>query len=294
MWFELEAYQSWDMTEKNLALVRQVLVPGIWRRVVALPAELMLEARKNRSQSPIKAAVQAQMACAIAILLVAPIRLGNLASIKLDTHLLRPGGTDAPYWLHFPRYDVKNRVRLEFPLDERVTALVEEYVNDFLPTLRRGSNEPYLFPGETGGHKGKATLSAQISQRILKATGLRVTVHQFRHAAAALFLQQHPGCYERVRQLLGHKTLATTTKFYIALQTTGPGEMLADIVWSHLEFKVQMPREIGGTFNSTTPRKCLAKPNPTAPSVRPPIVFPILNASAATNLSLPSIVVSRS
>ena len=42
---ELEGHRSGGLTDKNLALIRQVMTPGVWPRVVALPLQLMVEAR---------------------------------------------------------------------------------------------------------------------------------------------------------------------------------------------------------------------------------------------------------
>ena len=56
----------------------------------------MAEARLLRHQAPIKAAVTAQIATAIAILTFAPIRLGNLIQIKLDENLIKPGALMTP------------------------------------------------------------------------------------------------------------------------------------------------------------------------------------------------------
>jgi integrase len=74
-------------------------------------------------------------------------------------------------------------------------------------------NERYAAAGETSGVKTSRTLSLRITDRIEKGCGLRTTAHQFRHAAAAIFLKDHPGEYETIRQLLGHCrtfTLAST------------------------------------------------------------------------------------
>jgi integrase len=84
--------------------------------------------------------------------------------------------------LMFPHYDVKNRVDLQFPFDNELTALIDEYVHNYRSILLRGSNDLWLFPGESGGCKDAKTLSGQITERIEKATGLFITVHQFRHA----------------------------------------------------------------------------------------------------------------
>ncbi|MEA3075089.1 MAG: hypothetical protein QOD29_6535 [Alphaproteobacteria bacterium] len=77
-----------------------------------------------------------------------------------------------------------------------------------------GAASPWLFPGESDGHKTKTTLSGQIIDRITKEIGIRVTPHQFRHLAAAFILEKDPANYGFVRRVLGHKNLQTTINFY--------------------------------------------------------------------------------
>jgi integrase len=132
--------------------------------------------------------------------------------------------------LVFPHYDVKNRVDLQFPLDNKLTALIGEYVHDYRSILLRGSNDLWLFPGETGGCKDAKTFSGQITERIEKATGLFITVHQFRHAAAAIWLRHKPGDYETVRRILGHRNILTTTNFYCGLETIQANRDFGDLV----------------------------------------------------------------
>ena len=62
-------------------------------------------------------------------------------------------------------------------------------------------------------------MALQISRTISRELGLKITPHQFRHLAAKLQLDTHPGSYETVRRLLGHKSLKTTTHFYTGLET---------------------------------------------------------------------------
>jgi integrase len=112
--------------------------------------------------------------------------------------------------------------------------LIDEYVHEFRPTLLRRRNEDWLFPGQRGGAKGKVAFSGQISDRIYKATGVRMTVHQFRHAAGALILQQRPGEYELVRRLLGHRNVQTTVKAYVGLENIQASQIFSRIVVGHL------------------------------------------------------------
>jgi len=236
----LEEYRPVGLTEKNMAVIRQVLSSDAWRLVVRLPWQLMREANAIRDRAPVKAAGLAQLAIAIGILTVFPIRLGNLGAICIGDNLIRPGGPETPYWLVFSRYDVKNRIQLETVFDADLTELIDDYIQNHLHVLLRGSNEPWLFPGVNGDHKGLATLSSQITKRIQKATGLRITVHQFRHAAAALILRVKPGNYEFVRRILGHRNIQTTINFYIGLETAQATQEFGEMIGSQLRFEPEL------------------------------------------------------
>ena len=217
------------LTEKNLTFLQKVLTPGVWGRVVKLPFAMMEVARRQRYR-PNRAAVIAQLAVAIAIEAVAPVRLENLTSIRLGVNLNKPDGPNSNYWLHFTPEDTKNNVRLQFVFKEYLTRLIDEYVQDFWPTLLRGRKEDYLFPGLRKGAKGKVSFSGQISGRIYKATGLQMTVHQFRHAAGAIILKNRPGEFELVRQILGHRRIATTMRCYVGLETIQASEIFTSMV----------------------------------------------------------------
>jgi site-specific recombinase XerD len=232
----LEDYRRSGLTEKNLKVVRSVLTEGIWSEVISLPSILMRQARAAKDHAPTKAALTAQLATAIAILTFAPIRLSNLVNIELGQNLIKPGGLNSPYWLVFPHYDVKNRVDLNFQFDEALTELIDEYVHEFRPVLLRRSNASWLFPGEAGEPKTANMFSAQITERIEKATGLRITAHQFRHAAAAFYLKHHPGDYETVRRFLGHRNIQTTINFYCGLQTIQATEEFGKIIRRQIKF----------------------------------------------------------
>ena len=231
----LEEQRRSGLSPKNMALVRQVLADGVWRGVCSLPHVLMQQAYDTLLHAPVKAALTAQIAIAIAILVRAPVRLKNLVAIELDKHLTKPGLDRHRFFLHFDAREVKNKVDLDFPLDNDVSALIDRYVQDFRPILQRRSNTAVLFPGEGGKSKTKTTLSDQISERIHKALGLTITTHQFRHAAAAIYLKENPGDHETVRRLLGHKNIQTTINFYIGLQTIHANEQFGKIIHSLIE-----------------------------------------------------------
>ena len=232
----LEEHRREGITPKNQQLIRQVLSGGVWSEVVSLPTALRRQARLAKEHAPVKAAVTAQLAAAIAIETFAPVRLRNLIHIEIGKNLIKPGSLDTPYWLTFPDYDVKNNVPLNFRFDAELTDLLDEYVHDFRPVLLRGTNGPWLFPGESGKPKNDQLFSGQITARIQKAVGLRITPHQFRHAAAAIYLKHHPGDYETVRRLLGHKSITTTIKFYCGLETIAATEQFGRLIREQVNF----------------------------------------------------------
>jgi hypothetical protein len=215
---ELETYRQPGLTEKNRAVIRQVLVEDVWRSVLSVPDVLLVQpsarARVLRFVQPSWPAWRSQQDPDLR-----PIRVGNLARIRIGENLIRRVVRTGRYWLVFPEYEVKNRVALEFELDDETTAIIDRYLQAFRPVLLRGAVTDWLFPGEDGAPKGATTLSQQISDRVFDATGVRITAHQFRHGAAAILLRGRPGEYELVRRLLGHSSITTTTRFYAGLES---------------------------------------------------------------------------
>ena len=61
-----------------------------------------------------------------------------------------------------------------------------------------------------------------------------MTVHQFRHAAGAIILKNRPGEFELVRQILGHRRIATAMKCYVGLETIEASEIFSNMVVSEI------------------------------------------------------------
>ena len=79
-----------------------------------------------------------QTALALAILLICPIRVKNLAALNLERHVRRsrPGG--GKVHLVIPAHEVKNRADLEFELSPDVVAILDRYIEArFRPRLLR-------------------------------------------------------------------------------------------------------------------------------------------------------------
>jgi integrase len=172
----------------------------------------------EREHRPSRAALLAQIAVAVEILLMAPIRSKNLCALDIERHLVRPSRGSETLQLVFDASEVKNSEPLEFPLPRSSVELIERYLKQFRPALASVGNTA-LFPGRRNGCKDNTTLRKQITRVVFAHTGMRVHPHLFRHIAAKLFLDANPGAYEVMRRVLGHRSIDTTTAFYTGLET---------------------------------------------------------------------------
>ena len=104
---KLRTKRRHGLTEKNMAVIRAFKDPQNRARLKALPGQLFDEALAERD-ALIQAAVKAEIALAIQIELVAPMRLANLAALQLEKNVIRVGGPEPTYHLVIPPEDVKN------------------------------------------------------------------------------------------------------------------------------------------------------------------------------------------
>jgi integrase len=215
------------MTAKNRNRLRPFDDPAKVSAFLAVPDRLRAEADSGMPAQRI-AAIRAQLAVAISILQMAPMRIGKLAAIDLDKHLVRVG---ARVHLVIPAEDVKNDRELEFILPEPTQALIDWYRREHRPLLVKRPSSA-LFPGEDGGPKCRNLLGLQIKEHLFRLTGLIVNAHLFRHLGGKLYLDHCPGQYEVVRRVLGHKSLTTTTNIYTGAEGKAAVEHYDEVILS--------------------------------------------------------------
>jgi integrase len=206
--------KSSGMTARNRARLRQFDDPENLRRLIDLPEAILRSLPRSGPLSHAQA-LRVQLALAIGILLVAPMRVKNLAALHAR-HVVRtrPGGARH---IVIPAEEVKNRTALAFEVSHGLGEVMDVYLARCRPCLAK-DRDGYLFPSPGGGAKSAKGLAEQIKQAIAKETGIDLNVHAFRHLAAMLFLREHPGEYETTRLILGHKSLSTTVKAYCGLE----------------------------------------------------------------------------
>jgi integrase len=193
---------------------------------MCLPEDIVAELKRAKTISR-SAALQMQVAVAIELLLMSPIRIGNLAGLNLDTHLIRYRKSGMR--LSIRGCEVKNDWNIEALLAPETVELIDLYLVKFRPLLSSVPS-PWLFPGENGQPKSTDMLRTQIKDCVRKRLGLQMNPHFFRHFAGDHYLKAHPGAYGVVRLLLGHKSINTTTKYYCDTNTVQAGQIFNEHV----------------------------------------------------------------
>lgn len=215
------------MTAKNRDRLRVFDDPEMVAAFVCLPDTIQKAVEKDRRAPKLKAQM-AQMAAAIAIQIVIPLRRTNLAAIDINRHLVanRNG-----VYLVIPEAETKNREPIDFQIPSFALEVVKWYIRDYRPYLVTGENSA-LFPGRGGALKSPHTLGLQLKKTIKQFLGIDFNIHLFRHTAGKMFLDRNPGNYEVLRQLLRHKSINTTTSAYAGAETGQAALLYANVVES--------------------------------------------------------------
>lgn len=220
-----------QLSERNKGVIRQFDDAVHAKRLIALPRTLEIKAENLAAKGAYRSAARLMLrAVAVEILLIAPIRVKNLAELQFGTHFrtyFRDGRRTV--YLVIPSDEVKNNMPLEFELPTETVALISSYLTNYRRHLVKAPT-PMLFPGGADGHRGRCGLSTQITKTVKRYTGLQAYPHAFRHIAAKLHLMHRPNDYVPISLMLGHKSVETTRMYYCQLEMRSAARRYAEEV----------------------------------------------------------------
>ncbi len=213
------AYRVKGMTSKNRDRLRQFTDRRNIEALIHFP-QTVYDAVSGRNGISIANCLDMQVAVAVEMLLMMPVRRANLVRLRFgpEGHIRPRQDRKGTTHIVINGREVKNREDLEYPLPRESSDLLEIYIKRFRPILAK-SPSYWVFPGEgPSGHKVLDQFSRQFKKTVRKWTGLDVNIHLMRHIGAKLYLDENPGAYEVVRRILGHKSLSTTVNNYTGLE----------------------------------------------------------------------------
>ncbi|MGX5722379.1 tyrosine-type recombinase/integrase [Shinella zoogloeoides] len=208
------------MTDKNKKLVSQFDDPAVLQRLLDAPKRIWETLARDKRLGARTRLAQAQAALGLSILTFMPLRLGNLTDLKFGEHLiLHPGGASS---LIIPAEDTKARRPIEFNIPEPLATMLFEYYTDIAPAAI-GTRPDSLFCRTDGAPKGFAQVRYLVQTYFKQQVGFHMNPHAFRHLCAKLILDRNPGAHTLVQELLGHKSVETSTAFYSGLNSRRAG-----------------------------------------------------------------------
>ena len=114
----------------------------------------------------------------IAILSVCPIRLGNLASLRLGRQVRRIDGT---WWIVLPAAETKSRRPDERPLPSFLTAPIDRWVDTWRPLFLNAGDA--FWPSTKGGALAYTFVGNIITETTRRELGVAISPHLFRDCA---------------------------------------------------------------------------------------------------------------
>jgi hypothetical protein len=198
-----------DLTAKNKAVAVKFESEHLRAKLLFLPEEVMAEVANFLAQGQVWF-VDAQVALAVDIDLVIPLRPQNLSSLTWQRHFSEPDGPNGRLLLRIPAQETKSKLQdLVAEIPEDAAKRLRWYRRHILPRLNADMNGP-LFVTKQGRAKTQETLSHQFTQLMRRRLGVHLTPHQLRHLAAIWYLEEHPEDFETPKAFLGHAWSKTT------------------------------------------------------------------------------------
>lgn len=234
-----------ELTDRNAGLVAILEQPRPRKLLLGCPFDLMAEARRIRdgytdntrqyhAPDPGGAARLGAIAAGIEILLHLPLRVADLAALRLDHHLMILNGPRRSRRCRITVTAQKNGVRVETELAGESAALILEYVEILRPHGPHADTH-WVFPhrDRADAPRPEGHFSEAISEQIRRHTGIDMNVHAFRAFAALLIVEQDPHALDDIRALLGHKSYETAWRFYMRHNRIAAGARLAETIDRH-------------------------------------------------------------
>ena len=148
----------------------------------------------------------------VAILTACPLRLRNLAMMKLGKHLHQVG----PEWhLSFDGGETKTGQPIHLVIPRELTPLISVFLEKIRPTFPGVANGTDVWPASKGRPMAKETIYARVTKRTRELFGVAINPHAFRTIAASFLAESTPEDALYARPLLGHRQQQTTERYYI-------------------------------------------------------------------------------
>lgn len=179
-----------------------------------LGIRLMAEASGTARQC----AVRYRDGLLVALLAARPLRRRNLAGLTLGTSIIQRGEA---WWIVLSAETTKTGQLLEMPWPEALRPALEIWLTRHRPTLAdlkgrwHRPAEDALWLSADGSPLSEMAIYDRVVAITAARLGRRINPHLFRDCAATTIAIEDPSHIRMASRILGHKSLATTERYYI-------------------------------------------------------------------------------
>ena len=163
----------------------------------------------------------------VAVLLCGAPRLRNLAMIRVGIHLIKTG----PEWhLKFAGRETKNKDPLHLVLPMALTQHIGLYLEHVRPQIPGARGADHLWPACKGKPMAHHTIYDRVCRTTRRLLGIAINPHTFRAIDATLLAESSPADALRARPLLGHRSQATTERYYVKAKQIQASRKVANAI----------------------------------------------------------------
>lgn len=165
----------------------------------------------------------------IALLALMPMRRRSLAGLRIDVSFLTQ---PQRYSIALPGDLTKSGLPWEADVPAPAAELLRAYLTEARPLLaaRGGWADDHLWLGRKGRKFGEDYLGTLVSKGVERMTGVPVSPHLFRDAAATTLSRHSPKAATLIRGVLAHTSDRTAEKHYIHATSIDAGQSYAEVL----------------------------------------------------------------
>lgn len=229
-WTFINRFASWVRAKKEVPQDKRSRLVGS-DELYGLGLSLM--SRAVQQSTPRLKAMMFRDGLMIALLALRPMRRGNFINLTVGEDLVR---NNAGWTIILPGTVTKNHAELSFPWPDTLVGSLETYLVGHRPILAKLVNRwtapvgHRLWVSSQGSPITEMAFYDRITKRTKAAFGKSINPHLFRDAAATTTAIHDPDHVRLAAPLLGHRSLATTERYYQQAQSLEAHRMYAKVI----------------------------------------------------------------
>jgi integrase/recombinase XerD len=163
----------------------------------------------------------------LALMAARPLRIKNFAGLTLGRSFVRTG---QGWLIAVPGEEIKNGMPLEYNVPTSLVPYLEIYLQEIRPAFLLGAEHNALWLTFAGKPMAMQTIHCCIIQTTTALLGVPINPHLLRDCAATMLSSLSPEAALATSALLGHRSFATTERYYIRANQLDAGRKVSAVL----------------------------------------------------------------